>query len=53
MKFNGVAAAAVTPVSATQLRATVPTAATTGPISVTNAGGTSMFVSDFARSCRS
>ena len=37
--FNG-AAAAFTQVSTTQLRATVPAAATTGPISVTTPGGT-------------
>ncbi|MBK8726273.1 MAG: hypothetical protein IPL96_09480 [Holophagaceae bacterium] len=37
--FNG-AAATFTQVSATQLKATVPAAATTGPISVTTPGGT-------------
>jgi uncharacterized repeat protein (TIGR01451 family) len=37
--FNG-AAAAFTQVSATQLKATVPAAATTGPIAVTTPGGT-------------
>ncbi len=36
VKFNGVAASSVTHVSATQLKATVPSTATTGPITVTN-----------------
>ena len=36
MKFNGVAASAVTFVSATKLTATVPPTATDGPITVTN-----------------
>ena len=38
MKFNGVAASAVTFVSATQLKATVPQTATSGPVTVTNTG---------------
>jgi hypothetical protein len=36
VKFNGTAASSVTHASATQLKATVPAAATTGPITVTN-----------------
>jgi hypothetical protein len=36
VKFNGTAATSVTHVSSTQLKATVPSTATTGPISVTN-----------------
>jgi hypothetical protein len=36
VKFNGAAASSVTHVSSTQLKATVPSSATTGPISVTN-----------------
>jgi uncharacterized repeat protein (TIGR01451 family) len=44
--FNG-AAATFTPISATQVRATVPVAATTGPISVTNASGTSATTAKF------
>jgi hypothetical protein len=36
VKFNGIAASTVTFVSATQLQATVPATATTGPVTVTN-----------------
>jgi IPT/TIG domain/Sortilin, neurotensin receptor 3, len=36
VKFNGTAASSVTHVSSTQLKATVPSTATTGPIIVTN-----------------
>ena len=39
VKFNAAAAASVTHVSATQLRATVPSIATSGPITVTNTTG--------------
>lgn len=39
VKFHGVAASAVTHVSATQLKATVSSTATTGPITVTNTTG--------------
>jgi hypothetical protein len=39
VKFNATPATTVTPVSATQLKATVPAGATTGPISVTNTTG--------------
>jgi hypothetical protein len=44
--FNG-AAAAFTLVSATELTTTVPAGATTGPIAVTNSGGTTSSASDF------
>ena len=36
VRFNGIAASAVTFVSSTQLKATVPPTATTGPVTVTN-----------------
>jgi IPT/TIG domain-containing protein len=36
VKFNGTAASSVIHVSSTQLKATVPSTATTGPITVTN-----------------
>jgi IPT/TIG domain len=36
VKFNGVAASSVVHVSSTQMKATVPSTATTGPITVTN-----------------
>jgi hypothetical protein len=36
VKFNGVAASPVTFVSSSELQATVPSTATTGPITVTN-----------------
>jgi IPT/TIG domain len=39
VKFNGVAASAVTYVSATQLKAKVPATATSGPITVVNTTG--------------
>jgi hypothetical protein len=39
VKFNGVVATSVSVLSATSLRATVPAGATSGPVSVTNAGG--------------
>ena len=40
VKFNGVAATTITPVSATSLKATVPAGATTGKIAITTPGGT-------------
>lgn len=40
VKFNGVNAASVTHTSSTQLKATAPPTATTGPITVTNNHGT-------------
>ncbi len=36
VKFNGTSAGSVTHVSSTQLKAAVPSTATTGPITVTN-----------------
>jgi hypothetical protein len=46
VKFNNVAAA-FTKLSANQIRATVPLAATTGKISVTNAAGTALSLTNF------
>jgi len=46
--FNGTAATTFTEVSDTEIRAIVPSGATTGKISVTNATGTRMSTSDFA-----
>jgi large repetitive protein len=45
VKFNGVGAAFT--LSAGAIKATVPTAATSGPITVTNAGGTETSADDF------
>jgi hypothetical protein len=45
--FNGTAATSYTVDSAMQIRATVPTGATTGKISITNASGTGMSATDF------
>jgi len=45
--FNGVSATNVTVTSATTIQATVPTAATTGPVSVTAAGGTATSAGSF------
>jgi len=47
VKFNSTTASIFTLDSATQIRATVPTGATTGKISVTTAGGTALSGSDF------
>ena len=47
VKFNGVSAA-FTPISSTQLSATVPAGATTGPISVTTPGGTAAGATSFS-----
>jgi M6 family metalloprotease-like protein/uncharacterized repeat protein (TIGR02543 family) len=47
VKFNGVAATAVTLTSATSLSVTVPVGATTGPISVTTAAGTGTSVTAY------
>ena len=47
VKFNITLATSFTVDSATQIRATVPTGATTGKISVTTAGGTATSVADF------
>jgi len=48
VKFNGVSAVGFTVDTATQLRATVPSGATTGPISVTNVAGTGSSATNFA-----
>lgn len=45
--FNGLAASAFTVNSATQITATVPASATTGPIAVTTPGGTATSALDF------
>ena len=47
VQFNGTSAASFTVDSAAQIRATVPAAATSGPISVTNAIGIGASSSDF------
>ena len=50
--FNGTPAAQLTLVSATQLRATAPNGVTTGPLSVTTAGGTATSTTAFTASSR-
>jgi uncharacterized protein (TIGR03437 family) len=50
VKFNGTTAISFTLDSPTQVRATVPTGASTGKISVTTAGGTALSPVDFALS---
>jgi len=47
VQFNGTSAALFTVDSATQIRATVPSGATTGAISVTTAGGTGQSATNF------
>lgn len=47
VKFNGVTASTFTVVSTTQIRATVPSGASSGKISVTTAGGTAQSTGDF------
>ncbi|MDZ7343173.1 MAG: DNRLRE domain-containing protein [candidate division KSB1 bacterium] len=47
VKFNGTAATSFTVENSTRIRATVPTGATTGKISVTSAKGTASSSSDF------
>jgi hypothetical protein len=47
VRFNGVSASTVTVTSATAIQATVPTGATTGPLSVTTAGGTGTSTNNF------
>ncbi|MBI1807550.1 MAG: IPT/TIG domain-containing protein [Ignavibacteria bacterium] len=47
VKFNGTEAASFLVMSTVQIRATVPNGATTGPISVTNQGGTGTSASNF------
>src|SRR5207244_6972826 len=47
VKFNGVAATTVTVNSSTSIAATVPTGATTGPISVTTSFGTAVSTGSF------
>lgn len=47
VKFNGQSAAAVTVSSTTQLTATVPAGATSGPITATTTGGTATSTTDF------
>jgi M6 family metalloprotease-like protein len=47
VRFNGTAATSFTPVGATQVMATVPTAATSGTISVTTANGTGFSAGSF------
>ena len=47
VRFNGVPAASVTKVSSTQLRATVPSGATTGKIAVTTIAGTAVSAANF------
>jgi hypothetical protein len=51
VKFNGVDAATPTVASATSLTVTVPTGATTGPISVTTLAGTGTSTTDFIVIC--
>jgi hypothetical protein len=48
VRFNGTAATGYSVPSATQIVATVPAGATTGPISVTTGGGTATSTHDFA-----
>ena len=47
VNFNGVAASSFSVVSATSITATVPSGATTGPISVTTAGGSAVSANNF------
>jgi hypothetical protein len=47
VSFNGVAAASYTVDSATSITATAPTGVTTGPISVTTAGGSAVRANNF------
>jgi molybdopterin biosynthesis enzyme MoaB len=47
VKFNGVSASTFSIDSATQIRANVPSGATTGKVSVTTAGGTGASAADF------
>jgi len=47
VKFHGVAATSFTVVSDTQITTTVPTTATTGPISITNSKGTGTSATNF------
>jgi hypothetical protein len=47
VRFNGVAATSFSIKSATQIQATVPSSATSGKVSVTNAGGTTTSASSF------
>jgi|GEM_PF-3334584 len=51
IKFNGVDAATPSAASATSLTVTVPTGATTGPISVTTLAGTGTSTTDFIVIC--
>ena len=52
VSFNGTASPQVTVVSATTIRATAPTGVTTGPISVTTAGGTATSTASFTATTR-
>ncbi|WP_198172865.1 lamin tail domain-containing protein [Hymenobacter ginkgonis] len=52
VSFNGTPAAQITLLSATQLRAVVPSGVTDGPVSVTTAGGTATSTSSFTVSAR-
>jgi len=47
VRFNGVAASAITSVTANRVQAVVPATATTGPITVTTAGGTGATATNF------
>jgi hypothetical protein len=47
VRFNGVSATSFTVTSATTIQAIVPTAATTGPLSVTTPGGTATSATNF------
>jgi len=48
VRFNGVSASSFTVTSATAIQATVPAAATIGPLSVTTPGGTATSATNFA-----